>query len=262
MLTGLYDIRGYNPIIDKKYINFADKYLTRRGSFVLADAIFNEKIIDLMSVKYIICPKSGCLTIKQNEEWGKEYEDNNVDIFRNPTFLPRSYVVYNFINNKTTDQAINLLEADSFNPYSQIIIDNIGSINQNIETKNENLIHEADITKYSNNEVIINVLTDKDGILVLTDAYDDGWNATVNGKKENIILVNGIFRGVAVPKGKKEVIFKYIPKNFYVYLYLSIFSLLSLIILTILIIRKPKLIRSLGFGAFTPSSSAPSPRQK
>ena len=262
ILTGLYDVRGYNPIIDKRYTNFADKYLTRRGSFVLADAVFNEKIIDLMGVKYVVCPKSGCLTVKQNEEWKKEYEDSEVDIFRNLTFLPRSYVVYNFINNKTTDQTINLLEADSFNPYSQIIIDNIGSLNQNIETKNENLIHEADITKYSNNEVIINVEVQKNGILVLTDAYDDGWSATVNGLEKNILLVNGIFRGVFILDGKSEIIFKYIPKNFYIYLYLSIFSLFCLIIFVILIIKKSKIIGSLGFGAFTPYPSAPTPRQK
>lgn len=245
LLTGLYDVRGYNPIIDKKYTKFADKYLTRKGSFVLADAIFNEKIIDLMSVKYIICPKSGCLTIKQSEEWEKEYDDNNIDIFRNPTFLPRSYVAYSFINSQTNDQAIDLLETDSFNPYSQIIINNPDTQNQTIEAQNEYLIQEAKIVKYSNNEVIIDVQAEKNGILVLTDTYDDGWSVKVNNQKEEILLINGIFRGVTVPEGKSEAIFKYTPKNFYIYLYLSIFSLFSLIISAILIIGKPKIIEKI-----------------
>ncbi|MCF7794894.1 YfhO family protein [Patescibacteria group bacterium] len=244
MLTDLYDVRGYNPIIDKRYTNFADKYLSRRGSFVLADAIFNEKIIDLMSIKYIICPKSGCLIIKQNEELKKEYEDNNIDIFRNTKFLPRSYVAYNFINNQTANHALNLLESNSFNPYSEIIINDTNLLNQNIKDDDKSLIQEAKIIKYLNNEVVINVEAEKKGVLVLTDAYDDDWKVIVNSEEKKIMLVNGIFRGVIVNEGKSEVIFKYIPKNFYNYLFISIFSLISLIILILIIIKKPKMIRS------------------
>lgn len=238
MLYGLYDVRGYNPIVDKKYINFSDKYLTRRGSFVLADAVFNEKVIDLMNVKYIICPKSGCLVIKQDEEWQREYENNNVDIFKNPSFLPRAYVAYNFINTQNSDEAIQLIEAEDFNPYSQIIVNDFDIKNENLEIDSKKLIQEAEIIEYSNNKVLIKVKSGNKGILVLSDTYNDGWRVRVNDQKKEILLVNGIFRGVIVPEGESEIVFSYRPQHFNIYLFISILSLISLLIATTLINRK------------------------
>jgi len=245
MLAGLYDVRGYNPIVHKNYADFAGRYLTRRGSFYLADAIFNEKIIDLMGIKYIVCPKDGCLVIGRDEEWKREYEDNNVDIYLNSTFLPRSYVAYDFINPLAGELAINLLDSADFNPYSKIIVDKPGN-DKNLIAQNDQPIKKADIIEYSNNEVIISAETDKNGILVLTDSYDDGWKAEVNGREEKVLLVNGIFRGVFIPKGENKIIFRYAPKNFYFYASITLFSLFFLIISAILVNKRilfPKLLK-------------------
>jgi len=234
-VAGLYDVRGYNPIAGKNYLNFADKYLTRRGSFVMTDAIFDEKIIDLMSVKYIICPSDGCLVVKRNEEWIKEYEDKNIEIFKNPNFLPRTYIAYNHLL-VSDNQSIKALESKNFNPYSQVIIEKKAI--ENLENKNEQPIKKAEIIEYSANKVVIKAQANRSGILVLTDNYDTGWKAEVNNKEENILRVNGIFRGVIIPEGESKIVFRYLPENFYIYMLITIFSLLILLTLSIIIQKK------------------------
>lgn len=234
MLTDLYDIRGYNPIISKGFIDLADEYLTRRGSFVLLDDVFNENIIDMMSVKYLICPKNQCPIIN-NKNYTKEYENNNIYILKNSNFLPRAYIAYDIIK-IPKEKIIQELGSENFNPHYQVMLDDKENITLNKNAKTD--IQSAEIIKYQPNEVVIRAHSDKSGILILTDSYDDGWNVTINNKKGKILLVNGIFRGVLINSGNSEIIFKYLPKHFYVYLYISIFSILSLIVGAIILIKK------------------------
>jgi len=233
-IFGLYDVRGYNPIVGKNYTDFASKYLTRRGSFVLADAVFDERVIDMLGVKYMICPKDNCTVVRQSEEWILEYRDTKIDVFRNPNFLPRAYVAYDFIQSSSSDQTLSLLESPSFDPYTQIIIED----SLDLPKITNQAIQKASIIKHSSNEVIINVGTRENGVVVLADSYDDGWRVSVNGEAKNIFLVNGIFRGVKISSGENKIIFNYTPKNFYFYSFISLISLLGVIVLSFVLWKK------------------------
>ena len=54
----------------------------------------------------------------------------------------------------------------------------------------------------------VNALTDG-AVLVLTDAYYTGWQATLDGEPVEILPANHAVRGVMVPKGRHRVEFKY-----------------------------------------------------
>jgi uncharacterized membrane protein YfhO len=44
---------------------------------------------------------------------------------------------------------------------------------------------------------------------VISELFYPGWNAYVDGNKQNILKANGIFRAVQVPSGKHTITFKY-----------------------------------------------------
>ena len=50
------------------------------------------------------------------------------------------------------------------------------------------------------------------GLLVLADAYDPGWTATVDGRPAPVLRANVAFRGVPVPAGRHEVEMVYRPR--------------------------------------------------
>ncbi len=53
------------------------------------------------------------------------------------------------------------------------------------------------------------------GLLVVTDSFFPGWQATLNGEPTEIIRVNGLVRGVAIPAaGPYEIIMSYRPAPF------------------------------------------------
>lgn len=69
----------------------------------------------------------------------------------------------------------------------------------------------ATITHDHNTEVRIEVSSHQPSVLVLADAYHDDWTATVDGVEVDVGLVDEAFRGVVVPAGESEVVFRYRP---------------------------------------------------
>jgi hypothetical protein len=51
------------------------------------------------------------------------------------------------------------------------------------------------------------------GLVVLNDAWDPSWRATVDGDEARVLRVNGFVRGVAVPAGRHRVRFEYRPAS-------------------------------------------------
>lgn len=73
----------------------------------------------------------------------------------------------------------------------------------------------VDVQQYKTLAVTLQASMDCDGMVVLSDAYYPGWDATVDGKPAQTYEVDFTMRGVVVPKGKHEVQFHYHPWSVY-----------------------------------------------
>jgi hypothetical protein len=69
------------------------------------------------------------------------------------------------------------------------------------------------------------------GLLVQNDSYYPGWRAFVDGEEHPLLRVNHALRGVLLPPGSHEVVFRYRPRILYVGLGLFPIGLLGLWIL-------------------------------
>jgi uncharacterized membrane protein YfhO len=52
------------------------------------------------------------------------------------------------------------------------------------------------------------------GLVVLTDAWDRGWSAFLDGREAPILRVNHALRGVIAPAGDSTIEFRYEPESF------------------------------------------------
>ncbi|ENM5860086.1 hypothetical protein NTE23_004053, partial [Vibrio mimicus] len=73
----------------------------------------------------------------------------------------------------------------------------------------------VDIDIYENTDVEISGYTNTDSLVVLTDNYHENWSATLNGGPTKIHIVDGVFRGILVPKGKFVINMSYEPKTLF-----------------------------------------------
>ena len=91
---------------------------------------------------------------------------------------------------------------------------------------------EVDKIEYDNiNHIRIEVTTAQSGVIVLSEALYPGWCVTVNGKPSNVIRLNYLFQGVEVDSGKQQIQFEYQPPFFRLYLLISFFTFLIIILL-------------------------------
>jgi hypothetical protein len=67
----------------------------------------------------------------------------------------------------------------------------------------------AEIVSFDMDEIVINAKSNSDGIVYLAGCYYPSWKAYVDGEKSEVLLANAAFRGVVIPQGEHEVVFKY-----------------------------------------------------
>jgi len=78
--------------------------------------------------------------------------------------------------------------------------------------------------------VVLHVDAPQPGIVVLSDTYAPGWRVQVDGEPRGILRVNGLFRGVPVRAGDKEIVFEYYPLPYQVGKVVSLGALVLLVL--------------------------------
>jgi uncharacterized membrane protein YfhO len=71
-------------------------------------------------------------------------------------------------------------------------------------------------------------------LIILSDVYDDGWHAYVDGKRQPVYVTDHLFRGVAVPAGNHTIEYRYEPLSLHVGL--AVTGIASLAILACLVV--------------------------
>lgn len=71
----------------------------------------------------------------------------------------------------------------------------------------------ATIEERHTNRLVIKASTNRPGLLVVVEAYRDGWTATVDGDSTPVLRANGLFRGVALEPGTHRIEMTYRPSS-------------------------------------------------
>jgi hypothetical protein len=101
---------------------------------------------------------------------------------------------------------------------------------------------EVRVETYEAERVSIRSASSRPGVLVLTDTWYPGWEATVDGRAVPVLQVDWTFRGVVVPPGRHVVEFRYRPVWLVPGLALSLGSALIVLLLVV----APRLRRRRG----------------
>jgi hypothetical protein len=131
----------------------------------------------------------------------------DVKIYENPAVLPRAFFVYDWQWRADVAESVAAMSRDEFDPRRSAVLVGDGPAPSGEGSGAVTFI------QYSPEQVTLQVETDRDGLLLFTDAYYPGWEATIGGRPVPVYQADGLFRGVVVPAGMHEVEFSYRPAS-------------------------------------------------
>ncbi len=236
------DIRGYDSTIPGQYAELMsriqpqdDELLYNRIAPVYAQqggdvyAALDNPLLDLLNVRYIMTEH-----YIPNPSWQEVYRDAAVGVYRNLEAYPRAFIVPEAVVAPVDQQP--LLKTDLRN---SVFIEKAPTEPHALERSSPQ-IAEAHISRYTSNDVFVDVNMSERGWLVLSDQYFPGWKAFIrpfgageNQESElNLYRADGALRTVYIPEaGQWTVRFVYSPMSFKLGLYVSFLAFMALLLL-------------------------------
>jgi hypothetical protein len=195
LIHGLHDIGGiFNPLGLAPYHAYLAVVKGERGA----------PLYNLLAAKYVLAPKSEA---PGDERLVPVYTDNpQIDVYLNTQALPMALLVHEakVVPNHTA--AWEALFSD-FDPTQTVILEEnqVESLAETGDRRSETEGAKIEFVKYESNEIVLAVETPTSGWLVLSEVYYPGWQATVDGKRTEVLRANYVFRAVALPPGEHIV---------------------------------------------------------
>ncbi len=168
---------------------------------------------DLLSARYLLKPASAA-------EPGAVYQDSSWKVYENPNAFPEAWVVHETIVEPSRKRLLALLDSPAVDPRRQALLGEplSASLEPRLEAASEDVTFEA----YTPDKLELKVHAGSRGLLVLSENFYPGWQATVNGTSAPIYKVDGALRGIVIPGGESQVVMRYTPRSVFAGLWLSL----------------------------------------
>ena len=199
-----------NYIYDDLLFNFGDWYGIQTTSGFLPSApeavwrlgFSNSRVLDLYGVRYHLGSKAPADTGGEVFTSGQGWK-----IWERPTAFPRAWVAHNVTVAGSREEATQLVLAPEVNLRERVILDR--------QAPTESCTDQGNVKfdLYKNQRVSLAAELSCAGVLVLSDNWFPGWEATLDGRPAPILQADGALRAIAVPAGRHRVEMRYSPAS-------------------------------------------------
>lgn len=139
-----------------------------------------------------------------------DVRDDDVIVFENARALPRAYLSAAVAEAPPTEELLTAISSPGFDPRARSFVETGGAplpalgpaaVQDHVEWLED-----------APERVRLESFTAAPALVVLADAFHPDWVAEVDGVPVAILATNQLFRGVVVPAGEHEVVFRYEPR--------------------------------------------------
>ena len=259
MYLGFQGINAFHSVVPASVFEFYD-YIGIERSVGSRPETDYYAIRPLLSVKYLLNPKCGDSFLDDDDNplmYGFNYlkTENDYYIYENDNHVPYGfsydyYMSYEFCDEYSDEnRAAMMLKAmlltdKQIEKYSGILqnIEDIEYYDYSYETSVDindetyefdcNKLAQTSAKSFETNKKGFKAVVERDrqNLVFFSVPYDEGWTATVNGKKAEIEKVNAGFMAVVVPKGISTIEFTYTTPGLSSGIAISVFALFILLV--------------------------------
>jgi membrane protein YfhO len=228
MRYGLYDARGYDFPFEERYAE-----------------LWKRVIAHSPDCNYAFCPESagrspralralgllGVTDLLQNRGdppltgFRVAYDGPDARIYRNPSALPRAFLVDRQVVASSATAARDTVTAAGFPARTTAVVERpVTGLAAGSGSPGT-----AAIAGYEAERVAVDTDATRPALLVLTDNWYPGWKAKVDGKDAPVERVDYLIRAVRVPAGAHRVEFSYEPASWRAGWIVSLLALLAIL---------------------------------
>jgi hypothetical protein len=172
----------------------------------------NLRLLDLLGVRFIVEGRGGAFRDGVNSErFPVLLEDEGLRVLGNRAALPRTFIAREVEVVTDPGRVLDRLADPAFNPLATVLLEEEPPPGPASSGAGSPSTATTEITTYEPETVVVRTESSEPGFLVLTDQYYPGWTAEVDGVPQPIHRADYLFRAVAVPAGRHEVVFRYRP---------------------------------------------------
>ncbi|HXY37451.1 MAG TPA: YfhO family protein [Planctomycetaceae bacterium] len=215
LMCGLEDVRGYDAVDPLAYLKLFQLACDKESSVhypecrtIMAKPAGNfdahglklHPVADLLNVRYLIFrdpPRSGLpVLLHEDDYW----------IIENQNVLPRAYVPTAAQVVKSDAEALERMAGFDFDPRKTVLMTDDLSLPSTMKGT-------AGVRYETPTRISLEVEMQTPGLVLLSNRWDPGWSAQIDGSASPIYCVDYALRGFRVPAGKHTIVSTYSPPN-------------------------------------------------
>jgi hypothetical protein len=215
-MSGLRDVRGYDAVDPARLLDLIlpalepsstnHKYArlqwaSPKGALGPDGQLKLSPILDLLSVRYVVFRGSPMAGLKP------AFQGPDYFIVTNASALPRVFVPRKVEVISDSQEQLARLHAPGFVPSAVAYVETPVTLSSTSEG-------QAQIIEENPVRVEVTAQMATPGLVVLSDLWDSGWRAWLNGEPKPILRTDHALRGVLVPAGNSNLEFRYEPATF------------------------------------------------
>jgi len=216
----LFDIDGYNVPLQPRY----EKLIRLIRNQPLTSI---RNLLDMLNVKYVLSAEPidipGFTLVREGAGTNKLYENRN--------WLPRAFMVKNYQVLEGEQEFARAFHESEFSLRQTVLLEVIPDrfLTLKKQPAVPTLSPAVKIVKYENNRIVLDVSTPQAALLFMSEAYYPGWHAYVDGREEEILRADYVFRTIPVGPGSHRIEVVYQPLSFKIGLAVSLLTIFLLI---------------------------------
>lgn len=217
---GLQDIVGHDPLASDRYREFLRR-IDPDARFGVSGTVLrlrssstnlSSPLLDLLNLRYIAAPPLALNEerIPQDGTYTRVYQGPDMIVYENSEALPRAYVVGRAEVVPDPETILWRLETGQVDPREVVLLEEEPPKEFRPGGEGGDAV-TPDVVSYTASRVIVQVEVEEAAILVLSDMYYPGWEASVDGQPAKTYRANYLFRAVLLPPGEHVVEFAFRP---------------------------------------------------
>lgn len=233
IFLSLYDVQGYNPLQLSRYVEFvtalngvAQDYHT---AFVLPTGLASP-LLDLLDVRYLLVDAAlpprradvAALTVGRREV----FRTPQVIVFERDRTPPHAWIVHD-TRQVARGEALPLLASGAIDPYRTALVEGTPP---KTRAPAPGTTESARVTQYAPDSLSIATNATAPGLLIVSEVYESGWRAYVDGAEVPILPTHHALRGVPLPAGEHTVAMRYEPWSLRLGLAISIVAAVAMLL--------------------------------